>query len=566
VTLFRVIATVTLYLVLAQVQGTDQQSPAFPHFADVASEAGLTARQWPDDPNKDYILQVNGNGAAFFDYDNDGDLDLGIASGSTPDRLGVGGDLMVALYENDQGRFADITAQAGLDRLGWGMGICVADYNGDGNSDLYLTAYGRNLLYRNSGDGTFADVTDRAGIGDPGWSTNCAFADYDRDGDVDLYVANYLRFDDSVVGRGESRDCRFMGIDVFCGPRGLAGTPDTLYRNNGDGTFSDVTAEAGIDDPGYYGFSVVFTDLDQDLWPDIYVANDSVPNLLFHNNGDGTFSEAGLISGTSLNNAGQPQAGMGLAVGDYDGDGDFDLFVTNFIQDTNTLYESIGDLLFYDATHAVGLGEQSLAYLGWGTGFQDLDNDGWPDLLVVNGHVYPGVEIMDVGQSYRQPAEVYRNLDGERFVPLPPDAIGDLAVPHSARGVAFGDYDNDGDIDALAVNMDEPPSLYRNDGGNANAWITFRLEGAAPNTDAIGARVEIEADGRTRVDQVRSGGSYLSHNAFRVHFGLGQSDRIDAARVIWPDGTVDELGPLDARQFLTVRQGDGVVGTRTPSR
>ncbi len=529
----------------------------FPAFRDVASNAGLTLMNISGEGPNDYIIEANGNGAAFFDYDNDGDMDALVTNGSTLKRYAGGGDPVAALYENVNGVFRDRTAQARLDKKGWASGVCVADYDNDGHSDFYITAYGPNLLFRNKGDGTFEERAASARTADTRWGTGCAFGDYDRDGHVDLYVANYLAFDANVIPRRGDERCVYMGtLRVFCGPKGLTGEADVLYRNNGDGTFTDVTVKAGIKDPGYYGFGVVFSDFDNDGWPDIYVANDSVPNLLFRNNRDGTFEEMGLISGTALNLFGQAQAGMGVAVGDYDANGYFDIYVTNFAEDTNTLYRNLGGMSFSDVTAESGASRASRPHLGWGTGFADFDNDGWLDLFVANGHVYPEVDRLKEISRYLQPKELYRNLGDGRFADVSGGVGGDLGTPRPARGAAFGDYDNDGDVDVLATNVNSRPSIYRNDGGNRNSWIGFRLAGASGNRDAIGARVEIEAGGRTQVGEVRSGGSYLSHNDMRVHFGLGTADRVDTIRVRWPGGKTETLIGMNARQYVTIREGD----------
>ena len=532
------------------------QSIDFPAFPDVASEAGLALVNLSGEGAIDFIIEANGNGAAFFDYDNDDDLDLLITNGSTIARYRNGGDPVAALYRNTDGIFEDVTRPVGLDGRGWAFGACAADYDNDGHVDVYLTAYGPNLIYRNNGDGTFDERGAAAGVDDTGWGTNCAFGDYDRDGDVDLYVANYLTFDDTVIAQRGSGVCRYMAaLYVFCGPKGLAGEADVLFRNNGDGTFEDATTEAGIVDPGHYGFGTVFTDFDNDGWPDIYVANDSVENLMFRNTGNGRFEELGMISGTALNLFGTAQAGMGLAVGDYDADGSFDIYVTHFAEDTNTLYRNLGGMFFADVTAASGAARASRPHVGWGTGFVDLDNDGWLDLFVANGHVYPDIDELNEASQYLQPKEVYRNKTDGTFEEISQALGGDLTVPHPARGAAFGDYDNDGDIDIVVVNTNAPPSLYRNDGGNRNHWIGFRLLAASGNRDAIGARVEIDAGGRTRVGEVRSGGSYLSHNDMRVHFGLGETERVDEIRIRWPSGGTETLDGVDADRYVTIREG-----------
>lgn len=539
---------------LMQVAGVD-----FPAFVDIADVAHVTVKNVTEDPGRaDSILEANGNGAAFFDYDSDGDQDLLIMTGSTRRKFRAGGNSFATLYRNDEGTFTNVTVQAGLRGRGWGMGVCVADYDNDGNEDMYLTAYGPNVLYRNRGDGTFEDISVPAGVADDRWSTNCAFGDYDRDGYVDLYVSNYLRADVNVPRAGAKPGCRYMSLEVFCGPRGLRGQPDRLYRNKGDGTFVDVTQEAGIKDPNYYGFGVVFSDLDNDGWPDIYVANDSVPNLLFRNNQDGTFSEVGLQSGTSVSDNGVSQAGMGIAIGDYDNNGYEDLFVTNFAEDSNTLYANMGDMLFFDVSSPAGIRTASFLYLGWGTGLVDLDNDGFKDLFVANGHVYPKVDSLDNNQHFFQPKQIFRNLGEGRFQDITSSLKGDLTQPSSSRGAAFGDYDNDGDIDIVVINVNDRPNLYRNDGGNRKHWITLRLSGTRSNRDAIGARVELRAGEITQIREVRSGSSYLSNNDVRVHFGLGDNTSIDYVRIRWPSGLTEEVSGMKVNTFVDVIEGSGV--------
>ena len=548
----------TLFVAVITIVALAQTGTAdFPSFRDVAADTGLNLMNVSGEGQNDYIVEANGNGAAFFDYDNDGDMDALITNGTTLKRYASGGDLVAALYENTGGRFLDRTSMAGINKRGWAQGVCVADYDNDGDQDFYITAYGPDFLFRNNGNGTFEERAAPAGIADTRWGTNCAFGDYDRDGDVDLYVANYLAFDEKTIPRRGSETCVYMGtLKVFCGPKGLVGEADVLYANNGDGTFTDVTLKAGIKDPNYYGFGVVFSDFDNDGWPDIYVANDSVPNLLFRNKHDGSFDEVGLVSGSSLNLFGKAQAGMGLAIGDYDANGYFDIFVTNFAEDTNTLYRNLGGMLFADVTLESGAASASRANLGWGTGFVDFDNDGWLDLFVANGHVYPEVDKLKEVSRYQQAKEIYRNLGNGRFAEIAAKLGGDLTIPRPARGAAFGDYDNDGDLDVLTINMNSRPNLYRNDGGNRKSWIGFRLVGVSSNRDAIGARVEIEAGGRTQIEEVRSGGSYLSHNDMRVHFGLGQADRVDQVRVRWPNGKTETLTSVKARQYVTIREGD----------
>lgn len=530
------------------------------HLVDVAAQAGVTLLNISGGSRKDYLLEVAGNGAAFFDYDNDGDMDLLVVNGSTFEQFRQGGHPMVALYRNDgQGSFSEVTSRSGLNKKGWGMGVCVADYDNDGFRDVYITAYGPNVLFRNTGEGTFTDVTMRAGVGDARWSTNCAFGDYDRDGNVDLYVANYVTLDEKITPtRGISSFCQYMGMDVLCGPRGLPGEPDVLYGNNGDGTFTDVTQTAGIHDSGYYGFGVIFTDVNADGWPDIYVANDSTPNFLFRNNRDGTFSEVALEAGVALSEEGRAQAGMGVAVGDYDNDGSFDIFVTNFSQDANTLYQNNGDGTFRVVTFPAGLGESSLSYLAWGTGLVDLDNDGLLDIFVANGHIYPQIDQFALGSTFLERNQLYQNRGNGRFQKVTAETGDSLLTRNSSRGVAFGDYDNDGDLDILVINLDDRPALLRNEGGNSNHWLTLRLVGTKSNRDAIGARIAVEVGDRKQIAEVRSGGSYLSHNDFRVHFGLGQETQVKRLEVRWPSGLVETFENLRGDQFLQVTEGQGV--------
>jgi hypothetical protein len=528
--------------------------------ADVAAASGIDRLNVSGGPAMDYIVDANGNGAAFFDYDNDDDLDALLVNGATREILARGGSDMVALYRNDGGRrFTDVTAAAGFDRRGWGAGVCVADYDNDGFQDAYITAFGANVLWKNSGNGTFADVSGRAGVGRTGWSTSCAFGDYDRDGHVDLYVAAYVQFDEKAIpARAATGNCRFMAADVFCGPKKLTGEQDVLYRNRGDGTFEDVTLRAGITDPGHYGFGVVFSDFNDDGWPDIYVANDSVPNLLFQNRGDGTFAETGLLSGAALSGDGRPQAGMGVDAGDVNGDGLPDLVVTNFSHDHNTLYENGPAGVFTDRSYASGIAATAGPYLGWGVKFVDMNNDGRLDLFIANGHVYPEVDRHGLGTKYHQRKQLFVN-EGRRFRHATAEVGGGLLIEKSSRGAAFGDYDNDGDIDVLVVNMNDRPTLLRNDTPRTAHWITMRLTGIKSNRDALGARVRIDAGGRRQTTTVRGDGSYLSHSDTRTHFGLGATTRVDRVEIRWPSGLVETATGLAADRFYVAREGAGIT-------
>jgi predicted nucleotidyltransferase len=530
---------------------------------DVAADAGVDLLNVSGGAAKDYIVDANGNGAAFFDYDNDEDLDVLIVNGSTRERFAQGGDPIVALYENDgKGHFRNVTSSSGFDRRGWASGVCVGDYDNDGARDVYITAFGADTLWRNTGRGTFVDVTRSAGIEETKWGTSCAFADYDHDGYLDLYVANYVAFDDKTTpARGTTANCRFMATDVFCGPKRLTGDLDVLYHNNGNGTFSDATTPTGVKDPGYYGFGVVFTDLNDDTWPDIYVANDSVPNLLYRNRGNGTFVEEGLLSGAAMSGDGRPQAGMGVDAGDYNGDGFPDLIVTNFSHDYNTLYENGPPGLFTDRSYATGIASTAGPYLGWGVKFIDIDNDGRLDVFIANGHVYPEVDKHGLGTQYHQRKQVFLN-EGTRFRHASAEIGGGLLLEKSSRGAAFGDYDNDGDIDVLVINMNDRPTLLRNDTAAGNHWITIRLAGVKSNRDGIGARVRIEAGKRRQMTTARGDGSYMSSSDMRAHFGLGDATRVDRLEIRWPSGVVETATGLAADRFYLAREGAGITPLR----
>ena len=554
-----VLAAVLIALHGGLLQSQAPSSSGAIRFVDAAAQAGLTFLNVHGSAGREFIMDANGNGAAFFDYDNDDDLDALIVNGSTREHLRRGGDQMVALYRNEgNGRFVDVTVGSGLAHRGWGMGVCIADYDNDGFEDVYVTAYGPNVLFRNTGRGTFADVTRAAGTGDRHWGMNCAFGDYDKDGDLDLYVANYIDFSEETVPKpGALPNCRYGTLPVFCGPRGLTGEPDVLYRNDG-GRFTDVTASAGIKDSGLYGFGVLFSDLDGDGWQDIFVANDSVPNQLYRNRRDGTFVEEALVSGVAVSADGREQASMGVDAGDYNGDGDLDLIVTNFSGDYSTLYENLGDGLFTDVTHKVGMGIASLPYLKWGVGFIDVDNDGYLDLFVANGHVYPAADRSGQGTTFLQRNQLFRNVGGRRFEDVTQAAGSGLLIEKSSRGTAFGDYDNDGDVDVLVINLSDRPTLLRNDTAAGHHWIAVRVQGTKSNRDGIGARIRIQAGGRTHVREIRSGGSYLSHNDTRAHVGLGPAIRIDSIEIRWPSGLVETAKGLDVDRFYVAEEGKGV--------
>ena len=536
------------------------------YFVDVAENAGLTFPIiYGGVDHKEYILEANGCGCAFIDYDNDGWMDIFILTGT---RLtGAPENTTNRLYKNNRdGTFTDVTKKAGLYHVGWANSVCVGDYNNDGFEDLFCTYYGQNKLYRNNGDGTFTDVTQQAGLAisteTPSWSAGCSFLDFDRDGHLDLFVSNYIQFDLKTAPRPEEDvNCNWMGIPVNCGPRGLApGFPGkhVLYRNNGDGTFSDVTRKAKIDGPRRtYGMTVVAADFDEDGWPDVYVACDSTPGLLYMNNRDGTFREEGLFRGVALSDDGVVQSGMGIGIGDYHLTGHLDLFKTNFSDDTCDLYENDGHANFTDVTRASRIGMES-NYTKWGTGIVDLDNDGYPDIFVVTGSVYPEVEKKLPQYPNKSPRILFRNLGDGTFEELYEQAGPGVMAPHSSRGCAFGDFDNDGDLDILIVNMNESPSLLRNDIRGRNHWIKLKLIGTKSNRSAIGARVLMHYGGKVQAQSRTSQSSYYSSNDPRLHFGLGTAEVVDF-QIFWPSGFIEHVKDVAANQLITVEEGKGIV-------
>ncbi len=534
-------------------RGKPSGLPFHARFTDVAAQAGLQNVVISGHREKaDYVLEAMSCGAAFFDYDNDGWLDILVLSGS---RYGdPPSDASNRLYKNNRdGTFTDVTRKAGLFRTGYSYGVTVGDYNNDGFEDLFLTGWGQNVLYRNNGDGTFTDVTKEAGLLDPQarFGAGCAFVDYDRDGRLDLFVSNYLTFDiNSVPRAGQSKSCNVEG--VFCGPRGLPYGRHSLYRNNGDGTFSDVTAVAGIGKPpGGYGLTAVAADFDNDGWPDIYVACDSTPSLMFHNNHDGTFTEQALETGAALSDDGMVQAGMGLGVGDFRTDGKLDIVKTHFAGDTPAVYLNDGKGNFRDGTLLSGLAVET-RFVTWGVGVADLDNDGNPDIFAVTGGIYP-----EVRENYLTPRIVFRNLGKGRFEELLDQAGPGVSALHSSRGCAFGDFDNDGDVDIVIVNHNEPPSLLRNDVDAANHWLKVKLTGVESNRSAIGARITVRYGDKIQVQEVLSQSSYLSMNDSRLHFGLGPAAVADV-EIRWPLGRVEKLAKVAADQLILVKEGSGI--------
>jgi enediyne biosynthesis protein E4 len=544
---------------LARPKGSGRPFDA--HFVDVAHTAGLRAPVvYGDADIKKYIVESTGCGCAFIDYDNDGWMDLFVLSGT---RLGGAPEGTTnRLYKNNRdGTFADVTEKAGLQSAGWACGVCVGDYNNDGFEDIFCTRFGQNTLYRNNGDGTFTDVTKAAGLwGDQQrFGAGCSFLDYDRDGHLDLFVSNYVRFSfENAAIPGENPNCRWKGIPVECGPRGLGTGKHTLYRNNGDGTFADVTQQAGISRAApTYGMTVVAADFDEDGWQDIYVACDSTPSLLFMNNRDGTFREEGVLRGAALSDDGMEQAGMGVGIGDYDLDGHLDLFKTHFADDANILYHNDGKANFEDATGPSRVGVET-RYVCWGAGIVDLDNDGLPDIFMVTGHVYPQVERILAQYPYKTPRAVFRNLGNGAFEELIQESGPGVAAAHCSRGCAFGDFDNDGDVDVLIINLNEPPSLLRNDLSGESNWIKVKLQGVKSNRSAIGARVLVSYGSKKQAQAMLSQSSFYSCNDPRLHFGLGNANVADID-VYWPSGLHEAFKRVPSNKLVTIKEGVGLV-------
>jgi len=569
-------------------------------YEDATKSSGLSRfRHFAGDPLKPYLPETAGSGVALFDYDNDGWLDIYLVNAlSQAARQGQAAPQSAALFRNNRdGTFTDVTLKAGVGNNRWGTGVCVGDFNNDGSEDLYVGNLGKSRLYRNNGDGTFTDVADRAGAAVNSWSTGCAFGDYDRDGLLDLYVAAYVDFDwnhpppagetsggaakalvpvrppasspERSTGMGAVYDpgapfCTFLGLRVACGPMGLKGAPDFLFRNNGDGSFADVTRRAGVaDTQGYYGFSAAWVDVDDDGWLDIVVANDSRPNYLYHNRRDGTFEEKGLLAGLGTNAQGREQAYMGMAAGDYDHDGRNDFFFTTFSDDSYTLHRNNGTLDFTEVTEAAGLAAVTLPFLGWGAEFLDYDNDGWLDLLAANGHVYPQIDRLRTSTSYQQRTLLFRNLRDGRFADVTGSLGAGFTRPKSSRGAAVGDLWNEGELDIVLNNLDSIPTLLRNRGGSrAGHWISLKLIGdPALKTprDAIGTVVFCHAGGFRQRGEVASGRGYISQSDLRVHFGLGRAQRVEKLEILWPNGTRETITPPAVDRFFTVAQGKGLL-------
>lgn len=527
-------------------------------FTDIAAQAGLTQPViYGGVDTKKYILETNGCGAAFFDYDHDGWLDIFLPGGSRLEGAPAG--TSNRLYRNNRdGTFTDVTRASGLERLVWASGVCVGDYNNDGFDDLFLSCWGQNILYRNNGDGTFTDVTREAGLLSPRprWGAGCTFVDYDRDGYLDLFVSNYLEFDLKTAPLpGARENCTWKGIAVNCGPKGLPTGRNLLYHNNGDGTFTDVSERSGIAAvTGRYAMTAVAADFDDDGWPDIYVACDSTASILYKNRRDGTFEDIALEAGVAYNEDGREQAGMGIGVGDTRHQGRLDIFKTHFADDTPVLYVNRGGRTFEDVTNSAGLNGLT-RYVGWGAGIVDLDNDGLPDIFFVNGNVYPELERNFKDYRYQSPRVVLRNLGNGKFADVSLASGAGVTARHSSRGCAFGDFDNDGDIDVLIMNMNEPPSLLRNDLKNDNHWLKIKLAGTRSNRSAIGARVTLTAGGRRQAQEVLSQSSFYSQNDLRLHFGLGTATQADLVEIRWPLGLKEVYRGVAANRIVRYEEG-----------
>ncbi len=523
-------------------------------FVEVAEQSGIRFRHYNGQSGEKYFMETLGSGAAFFDYDNDGDVDLYIVNGAALPGCVYEISPINQLYRNNgDGTFTDVTEQAGVGDTGYGFGCAAGDYNNDGYLDLYVTNFRGNVLYRNNGDGTFTDVTEQAGVRDGQWATSCAFGDYDNDGDLDLYVAHFADFDPK-----DNPWCglKHKNIRAYCEPNAFKGLSDSLYRNNGDGTFTDVTRKAGLYNPIGRGLGVVFGDYDNDRYLDIYVANDATENFLYHNNGDGTFEDVTFMAGVGLSENGMPENGMGVAFGDYDNDGYLDLTVTNYADQTNTLYHNDRDGFFSDLTFATGVGRESLPWLGWSIHFFDYDGDGYQDIFAANGHVLDNVEEVGQTGTYPQRNLLLRNLGNGSFVDVSDQTGPGMQLIKVSRGVALGDYDNDGDVDIFINNLNQTPELLRNDDDGQNHWLMVQLVGTRSNRFGVGAHVLISTAVGLQVREIQAGSGYLSQSDLRANFGLGPQERVDQLEVRWPGGLVQKWVDVQADQLLTITEGE----------
>jgi hypothetical protein len=561
-----VVGLVTLFG-LAQAAAQGPSAPSLPVFTDVAAEAGIRFEQVSGSPEKRYIFEAKGGGVGLLDYDGDGLLDIFLVNGSTLEDVRKGVQHGNALYRaNGDGTYTDVAEKVGVLGRGWGMGCAVADYDNDGLPDIYVLGLNGNTLFRNAGDGRFADLTEKAGLRGGRWSTSAAFVDHDLDGDLDLYVANNIQVDiytSPLSFRGP--DCNYRGTRVMCGPRGLPGARDTFYRNDGDGTFTDVTQAAGVlEAEPYFGLGVAVGDVDNDGWPDVYVANDSTPSYLYLNQKDGTFEDVALLAGVAVSDDGMEQAGMGVDFGDYDNDGWLDIVKSNFAFEFHNLYHNEGDGSFTDqAPRTAGTGLPTRPLVSWGKKFLDYDNDGWKDVVVANGHVYPHLIPSPVGgEQYDQPRLLFRNLGEGRFADVSAESGPGIGEERSSRGLATGDLDNDGDLDMVVVNIDGTPSVLRNDGGNARGWLSVKLRGTKSNRMGLGARITARSGALSQIAEATTAGSIFSASDSRVHFGLGDAPEVDL-EIRWPSGKIQKLKAVPARQIILVDEDRGLVDTST---
>jgi len=538
------------------------QKPAQPQpqFEDVTAQAGLTAPNLAQPGNR-YVIESTSGGVGFIDCDNDGRLDIVTVNGTSVDRYRQGGDPMVTLYrQTGELKFTDVTLAAGLTRKGYSMGVAVADFDNDGWQDLYVTGYGGNVLYRNLGNCKFEDVTEKAGVRLGGYSTGAAWGDYDRDGYVDLFVPRYLQVDIDKLTKYDSKLCDFRGVTMECARRGHTGESDFLLRNRGDGTFEDVSKKAGVSDPGHYlGMQGIWADYDNDGWPDLYVTNDGGPNYLYHNKHDGTFEEVALQAGAALSLEGQERAGMGVDFGDFDRDGRLDIFVTNFSEEPDALFWNQGEKGFTDIAASAGVARPSFQPVGWGAAFFDIDNDGWLDLIVANGHVYPQMDLVEGGAPFREPLLLFRNKHDRTFEDVTTLAGLDRLPPASRRGLAVGDVNNDGKLDIVLLNIGEPPTLLINRTQSSHHAVLFHLVGTKSNKAAIGARAVIASGESVQMGEVRSGSSYLSQNDLRLHFGLGDATSISSVQIVWPSGKAETYKDLASDFIYTILEGSGIT-------
>ena len=554
----------TLLIFTVQIASLAQKSAI--SFKDVSAESGMNVSHISTAENR-YIIESMSGGTAVFDCDDDGFLDVATINGSSVENFKKGGDLFVTLYHQVDGaktktpKFENITTAANLTRKGWGMGITAVDFDGDGNLDLFATGFNGNAVYRGKGGCKFEDVTEKTGLKGIGFQTGAAWADYDRDGDLDVFVAGYVSLDlNNLPVFGSSKTCAYKGIRVQCGPRGLPGERDYFYRNKGDGTFNEIAEKIGVADKDkYFGLGVTFGDYDNDGWLDLYVADDSSPNYLYKNNRDGTFSDVSFETGTSYSGAGEEQGSMGVSVADYDNDGNLDIFVTNFESEQNTLYRNLGNKGFLDVAAVAGVAQPGKPFVGWGTSLTDFDNDGWLDLLVVNGHVYPQMELAksETTLGFRQPLLLQRNTGDGKFEDISKaSGLRDLPT-FSARGAAFGDLNNDGLVDVVITNLGDKPTVLLNTSENTNQKITVKLVQNGGNKDAIGARVTLKTGKRSMIQEVQAGASYLSQSDFKLHFGFGKDEKIDSVEIRWSDGKVEKISGVQPNKINTISQGKG---------